>query len=275
MNFIVNEQIELLDFLYKNINKSKNSIKNILKDNTYVNNKKISQFNYMLKKNDIVFIKYNFNNIDIIYEDKEIIVVNKQSNLLTISTQKEKEKTLYHMVSEYVKKQNKNARIFIVHRLDKETSGIVLFSKSEKLKDKLQANWNDIVKLRGYIAIVEGKTPDKGIIKSYLSEDKNGFVYLSNKKEGKLSITEYKKINGNDKYSMLDISIKTGRKHQIRVQLNSIGYPIIGDKKYGVKNNPIKRMALHANRLEILNPINNKIMKFYKDIPNSFKKLLK
>ena len=153
MKYIVNEKMELLEFLYRNINKSKNTIKNILKDNTYVNNKRVSKFNYMLQVNDVVVIKNKINDIEIIYEDKDLIIVNKPANMLTITSLKEKEKTLYHMVSDYVKKTNKNNKIFIVHRLDKETSGIVLFSKSEELKDKLQNNWNNLVKLRGYISI--------------------------------------------------------------------------------------------------------------------------
>lgn len=274
MNFIVKEEIELLDFLYKNINKSKNSVKNILKDNTYVNDKKISKFNYLLKENDIVSIKNKIDDIEIIYEDKDLIVVNKPSNLLTIATNKEKEKTLYHMVSDYIKISNKNNKIFVVHRLDKETSGIVIFSKNEELKEKLQSNWNTLVKLRGYVAIVEGNTKDEGTIKSYLKE-KDMYTYSSNSKDGKLAITHYKKIKSNDKYTMLDINIETGRKNQIRVHLKEMGNLIVGDKKYGSKDNSIKRMALHANKLEFFNPKQKKMMRFEIDIPNSFKKLIK
>lgn len=274
MNFIVKEEIELLEFLYQNINKSKNTIKNILKDNTYVNDKKISKFNYILKENDIVSIKNKIDDIEIIYEDKDLIVVNKPSNLLTIGTNKEKEKTLYHMVSDYIKKVNKNNKIFVVHRLDKDTSGIVVFSKSEKLKEELQKDWNSIVKLRSYIAIVEGNTKDSGTIKSYLKE-KDMYTYSTNNKDGKLAITHYKKMKSNDKYTMLNINIETGRKNQIRVHMKEMGNLIVGDKKYGSKDNSIKRMALHADKLEFINPKNKKIMKFKTDIPNSFKKLIK
>ena len=274
MNFIVKEEIELLEFLYQNMSKSKNTIKNILKDNTYVNDKKISKFNYVLKVNDIVSIKNKIDYIEIIYEDKDLIVVNKPCNLLTIGTVKEKEKTLYHMVSDYIKKVNKNNKIFVVHRLDKDTSGIVVFSKSEKLKEELQKDWNSIVKLRNYIAIVEGSTRDSGTIKSYLKE-KDMYTYSTNNKDGKLAITHYKKIKSNGKYTMLNINIETGRKNQIRVHLKEMGNLIVGDKKYGSKVNSIKRMALHADKLEFFNPKNNKIMKFKTDIPNSFKKLIK
>ena len=186
----------------------------------------------------------------------------------------EKINTLYHKVSQYVKSKNKNNNIFIIHRLDRDTSGVVMFAKSEKIKKLYQNNWNNLVKLRGYIAIVEGKTKDNGTIKSYL-KDKNMYTYVTNSKDGKLAKKNYKKIKNNEKYTMLDINIETGRKNQIRVQLKEIGNIIVGDKKYGSKDNSIKRMALHANRLEFINPKNNKLMKFESSIPNSFKNLIK
>lgn len=261
--------MELLEYLYRNINKSKNTIKNLLKNgNVYVNGKVITKHNYLLKENDKVEIRNKIDNIDIIYEDKDIIVVNKPYNLLTISTLNEKEKTLYHIVSNYVKKTNKNNKIFVVHRLDKDTSGLIVFSKSEKIKNILQDNWDKVN--REYITIVEGITKDKGVIKSYL-EEKNNKVFSSNK--GKLSITEYEKIKSNDKYTMLNINIKTGRKNQIRVHLKEMGNPIVGDKKYGNIDNPIKRMALHAYKLEF--KLNNKEYVFKIDYPNEFNKLIK
>lgn len=258
--------MELLEYLYKNINKSKNTVKNILKNgNVYVNGKVVTKHNYLLKETDIIEVRNKINNIDIIYEDKEIIVVDKPSNMLTISTDKEHDKTLYHIVSSYVKKKNKSNKIFVVHRLDKDTSGLVVFAKNEITKNKLQDNWDKVV--RKYIAIVEGITKDKEILKSYL-EEKNNRVYSS--KSGKLAITEYKKIKNNDKYSLLDINIKTGRKHQIRVQLKDINHPIVGDKKYG---NSSSRMFLHAYKLEFT--LNGKEYKFETEYPNIFKKLIK
>lgn len=273
MKFIVNEQIELREFLYKNIHKSKNSIKTILKDNTYINGKKISKYNYLLKNNDIVEIREKIEDLDIIYEDKNIIVINKKEGLLTVGTEKEKEKTAYHMVSEYLKKKNKNNKTFVIHRLDKETSGIVMFAKNEKIKHLYQEKWNDLVKLRNYIAIVEGKTKEKGVIKSNLNENK--FQMVSSSKNGKLAITEYKKIKSNEKYTLLNVVIKTGRKNQIRVHMKEMENVIVGDKKYGSKENPINRLCLVANKLELINPLTNKIMRFEIDIPNSLKKVIK
>lgn len=210
--------------------------------------------------------------LDIIYEDKEILVVNKPSGVLTISTPKEKEKTLFHEVSDYVKKSNPKAKVFIIHRLDKDTSGIVMFAKNQNVKYSYQNNWDNLVLKRGYVAVVDGLLENKtGVIKSYLKETKTLFVYSSNdKKNGKLAITNYNVIKENNKYSMLDIDIKTGRKNQIRVHLSDINHPILGDKKYGNKKDHVKRLMLHAGELIIINPKSKKKMTFISEAPKSF-----
>ncbi len=209
--------------------------------------------------------------LDIIYEDKSIIVINKPSHLLTISTDNEKEKTLFHKVLMYEKRKNKNNKVFIVHRLDKDTSGLILFAKDEKIKFKLQNNWDKDAR-RGYVAIVHGKTKDKETLKNYLAETKTLQVYVTgDAKKGKLAITEYEKLNENKKLTLLKIKIKTGKKHQIRVQLSNNGNPIVGDKKYGeLKFDPLRRLCLDANYLEIIHPITNKRMVFEKNIPKEF-----
>ena len=215
--------------------------------------------------------------LDIVYEDKNYIVINKPSGILTVSTDKEKEKTLFHKVFVYLKQKNKNNKVFIVHRLDKDTSGIVLFAKSEKLKNQLQNDWDNICKLREYVAVVEGvPNENEKTLKSYLKEDKTLRVYeTKNKKEGKLAITKYSLIANTNKYSLLKINIQTGRKNQIRVQLSAIGNPIIGDKKYNSRSNPIKRLGLHSNKLVIIDPISKNEMVFECDVPNSFISILK
>lgn len=199
--------------------------------------------------------------LKIIYEDKKIIVVDKPAHLLTIATEKEKEKTLYHYVLEYLKCKNKNNRLFIVHRLDKDTSGLVLFAKDEKTKKYFQDNWQDVK--REYIALVEGTfEKKKDTIKSYLMENKFLKTYSTkNKKAGKEAITEYEVIKSNKKISLLRINILTGRKNQIRVHMSDINHPIVGDKKYGSKYNYLKRMALHAYRLSY------KDYEFESDVP--------
>ena len=210
--------------------------------------------------------------LNIVYEDKFIVVVEKPPKLLTISTNNEKERTLFHKVIVYEKAKNKNNKVFIVHRLDKDTSGLVLFAKSERVKKLLQANWNDQVK-RKYLAIVEGKLDkSSGIIKSYLNETKTLKTY-SSKKNGKLAITKYNVLDKNKNYSLLDIEILTGRKNQIRVHMNDIGHPIIGDKKYGAKTNPLGRLGLHAYYLEFNHPITNQKVILECKEPKIFKNL--
>lgn len=213
--------------------------------------------------------------IDIIYEDKDIIVVNKPSGLLTVSTDKEKEKTLFHKVYMYIKKKNKNNKVFIVHRLDKDTSGIVLFAKNESLKIKFQNDWDSLAKERKYVAIVHGTLEkDKGEIISWLKETKTLLTYSSKPGDGKKAITNYRVINCNNNYSLLEIDIKTGRKNQIRVHMKDLNNPIVGDQKYGTKDK-FKRMYLHAYKLSVIHPVTRKLLEFETDIPNEFIKLIK
>lgn len=207
--------------------------------------------------------------LDIIYEDKNILVVNKPPKMLTISDGKTLN-TLYSMAREYVKKQHKSNKIFIVHRLDKDTSGIVLFAKNEQLKKYLQDNWNNIAN-REYIAILEGNLKEKsGIIKQYLLEDKTHKIYVSENKKGEYAETNYNVLNQTKNNTIVKINIKTGKKNQIRVAFASLNHPIIGDKKYGSTTNPIKRLGLHAYKLRI--KINNKEYEFIAKIPLEFNK---
>ena len=211
--------------------------------------------------------------LKILYEDKNIIVVNKPSNLLTVSTNKEKERTLYHRVYEYLKQKNKNNKVFIVHRLDKDTSGIVVFAKNIESKLFLQNNWDKFT--RNYVAVVHGHTKEKDILKNYLMETKTHLTYIVNDKQGKLAITEYEKVLENDKYTMLSINIKTGRKNQIRVQLSNIGNPILGDKKYGNKKDLINNMCLVANTIKFIHPKTKEIIEIDIDIPKNIINLFK
>ena len=211
--------------------------------------------------------------LKILYEDKLIIIISKPSNLLTIGTNKEHNNTLYRKVSEYVKKQHKSNKIFIVHRLDKDTSGIIAFAKTEPVKRILQRNWDKTK--RKYVALVEGKVTKGDTIKNYLAETKTLKTYITNdKKIGKLAITKYKPIKNNKEYTLLDIEILTGRKNQIRVHMGSINHAIVGDKKYNSKKNPIRRMCLHATYLEFTHPITNKKLIIEDKYPNIFDKLI-
>lgn len=280
MKLIVKENSELLTYLYNNLDMSKKKIKSYLTHGLiYINNTKVTKYNYKLVKNTEIFIDTKSKNtmlpLNIIYEDDYIIVVDKPSGLLTISTLKEKEKTLYHYVSMYLKQKNKNNKVFIVHRLDKDTSGVILFAKDQKTKDKLQKNWNELVKRREYRAVVVGKMKKKkDRLVSNLLETKTNLVYISKGERGKQAITNYEVIKENDKYSLLNINIETGRKNQIRVQLASLGNYIVGDSKYGEKNKDFSRLYLHANCLKIFYPMLKKEITFNAEIPKEFKKLI-
>lgn len=276
--YIVKENEILIEFLKKMFsNLSKNSVKSLLhNEKVFVNGNMTTKYNYELNVGDTVEIREKVaKNIDIIYEDKDIIVINKPSGLLTVATEKEKNKTAYHLVMEYLKKKNKNNRIFVIHRLDKDTSGIIMFAKNERAKHLYQDNWNDIVKKRCYYAVIDGKMENKeGTIKSYLKENGN-MVYSVKDRSGKLAITEYKVLKERKNISLLDINLKTGRKNQIRVHMKENKTPILGDLKYGEKSKLINRLALHAYKLELVNPVTKKLLTFEINMPNEFKMLFK
>ena len=272
------EKGELLDtlfILFKDLSKKK--IKNYLKDGgVLVNGKVITKYNMIVKKNDVIELSkinktHKKSNLDIIYEDEYFFVINKPAGLLSISTTKEKEKTAYHLVREFIKNRKKNDKIFVLHRLDKDTSGVLVFVKDNTLKNLLQNNWDKYVKVREYIALVKGNVKDIDDYTCYLKEIGPDKVIVTNKKEGKMAVTSLKTINKNNKYSLVKVNIKTGRRNQIRVVLNYLGNSIVGDKKYGgIKSN---RLYLHASKLTITNPLNNKTYTFESSVPSSFKKV--
>lgn len=209
--------------------------------------------------------------MNIIYEDKELLVIDKEPNLLTIKRDKGNEHNLYNEASTYVKKQYPKNKVFIVNRLDKETSGLVVFAKNQAKKEELQNNWSQVT--REYYCIVEGHLKDKkGVLKDYLAESKTLEVYITkDHKKGKLAITEYEVLKENKDYSLLKINIKTGRRNQIRIQLSNINHPIIGDKKYHSTKNPLKRLGLHAYLIEYQDK--NKKYHFETKYPSSFSKI--
>ena len=280
MKLVVNKDSELLEYLYEHLDMPKKRVKQYLVHGAvYVNEDRVTQYNYPLVAGMKIMIDTNSKNsrnlpFSIIFEDDHLLVVNKPSGLLTIATEKEKERTLYHIVRDYVVSKNPHGRIFIVHRLDRDTSGIVLFAKDEKTKNQLQENWNDYVSLREYTAIVCGHPKEEsGQIVQYLKETKTNLVYVSPREDGKKAITNYSVLKTNDKYSMLKVTIETGRKNQIRVAFASKKMPILGDKKYGEKSK-VNRLYLHANRLKIYYPVIKKDILFETSIPTEFKKMM-
>ena len=280
MKLVVNKDSELLEYLYEHLDMPKKRVKQYLVHGAvYVNEDRVTQYNYPLIAGMKITIDTNSKNsrslpFSIIFEDDHLLVVNKPSGLLTIATEKEKDRTLYHIVRDYVVSKNPHGRIFIVHRLDRDTSGIVLFAKDEKTKNQLQENWNEYVLLREYTAIVTGHPKEEsGQIVQYLKETKTNLVYVSPREDGKKAITNYSVLKTSDKYSMLKVTIETGRKNQIRVAFASKKMPILGDKKYGEKSK-VNRLYLHANRLKLYYPVIKKEILFETSIPTEFKKMM-
>lgn len=283
--YIVKESSLLLEFLLKTFSsQSRNSVKSLLSSRKVsVNGAPVTQYNFELVPKDVVYISTNTikrksrSNLPIIYEDEEIIVINKPSGLLSVASDNEKSATAYRMVADYEQQKDKHNRIFIVHRIDEDTSGVLMFAKNSKLQEALQDNWNDIVTKRGYYAIVEGhmeKATDT--ITSYLKKNAQNMMYSSKKVgDGQLAVTHYKVLKESKDYSLLDVNIDTGRKNQIRVHLGEKGHYIIGDDKYGNPSNPLKRLGLHAYSLELRHPFTNKKLKFFAKIPAEFEYLFK
>lgn len=281
--FKVYRECELLPFLIEKLPAlSRNNVKSILSHHQVaVDGAPISQYDFKLYKEDTVIVSKNKigkrkdESIPIIYEDDEFIVVDKPSGLLSIASDKEKCKTVYRILTDYVQSKDKHNRIFVVHRLDENTSGVLIVAKNGKLRDAMQDNWQDIVKSRGYYAIVEGQMKKKEeTLNDYLKENKNNMMYISDdKKNGKLCITHYKVMNESKDYSLLEIHIDSGRKNQIRVQLGHIGHFVIGDDKYGEPTNPLNRLGLHAYELVFEHPFNKKKYEFHAKMPQEFKKM--
>lgn len=283
--FEVKENERLFDFLKNNLkDKSRNNLKSLLSRHlVLVNGAPVSQFDFEVVKGDIVELASSpikkskqQSKLDIIYEDDEFIAINKPSGLLSVASDKEKVTTAYRLVSDYVKDKDPHNRIFVVHRIDKDTSGVLLFAKNEKLRNALQDDWNLLVKKRLYIAIVEGILDKKeGSITSYLLETKTNIVYSSSHKgDGLKATTHYKVIKDNGGYSLLEILIDTGRKNQIRVHMKDINHPVVGDEKYHKVDSPLKRLGLHAKTLSLKHPFNDKIYTFDVPIPSIFNKFM-
>lgn len=283
-SFTLKKEDTLLSSLISNVaHKTRKTLKAVLRDGQVsVDNLPVTQFDHALVPGQCVEVRWEKDlkerlqsKLDIVHIDEDIVVINKPSGLLTIATDKEKRRTAYSILSNFVKTENPENKIFIIHRIDRETSGLLMFARSEKVKQQIQENWNATISQRTYIGVVEGEVaPTEGTITSWLTESKAFIVYSSQKQElGKKAVTNYRKIMGNSALTMLQINLETGRKHQIRVHMQDLGHPIIGDKKYGSNLNPIKRVGLHAQVLAFTHPTTGKLCRFDSGIPHKFMKL--
>lgn len=276
----------LMPFLIESLPEQKRTkIKEMLKHRQVaVNDVPVTQFDTPVTPQDEVKVNFTrefrvFYNrrMQLVYEDDDIIVVNKGYGLLSMGTDKVKEGTAYSILREYLKWKDPRNKLFIVHRLDQHTSGLMMFAKNEQAKETMQHNWNNMVLNRKYLAVVEGKVePAEGVVKSYLAETSQHEMYSTdNPEEGKLAVTRYKTLKCRNGYTMLEVELDTGRKNQIRVHCKDLGHPIAGDRRYGAKTSPIHRLALHAQTLRFVHPVTRKEMKFETPVPAPFASMVK
>jgi 23S rRNA pseudouridine1911/1915/1917 synthase len=282
--YTVNESMELMKWLIAQFpEKGRNAIKALLSHKQVsIEGKVITQFNHLLKQGQEVVIEWArvveqepMLGLSILYEDADLIIIDKQAGLLSVATEEEKELTAYRQLTEHVRRKEAKSRIFVVHRLDRDTSGVMMFAKSEAIQQKLQNEWRETVSDRVYIAVVEGKVrKNEGTIKSWLTESKTFKMYSSpTPNGGQEAITHYKTLKTSATCSLLEVRLETGRKNQIRVHMEDIRHPIMGDKKYGAVRNTLGRLGLHASILAFTHPATGKAMHFESKIPEKFTRL--
>ncbi len=284
-SYVVDSASQLLEFLIAAMpERKRTAIKSLLAHNQVaVNGTPQRQFDFSLKHGDEVKVNlsrefrtfYN-RRLKLVYEDDDIIVVNKGYGLLSMGNEKVKDETAYNILRDYLKWQDPRNKVFIVHRLDRDTSGLMVFAKTVEAKEKLQHNWNNMVLERKYLAVVEGRPdPSEGEVRSYLAENSRYEVYSTdNPEEGQLAVTRYRTLKSKHGYSLMEVQLDTGRKNQIRVHMKDLGHPITGDRRYGAGSSPIHRMALHAQTLRFVHPITRKDMNFSTPVPAIFRQLL-
>jgi 23S rRNA pseudouridine1911/1915/1917 synthase len=280
--FVVKEASELMIFLLSKMGgMSRTSVKSLLSHRqVMVNDKIVTCHNLALVPQDSIVITSSRGNTElthpklrIIYEDTYLIVVEKKEGLLTVSTGDNDETTAFSILRNYVKKSSPTNRVYTVHRLDRETSGVLMFAKSREIQLALQENWHQVVTRRVYVALVEGRVEkEQDTIVSWLTENEKSLKIHSSEKDngGRQAVTHYRCIKSNEYYSLLEIELETGRKNQIRVHMEGIGHPIVGDRKYGAGISPIGRLGLHARVLEFDHPMSRDIVNFETIVPRNF-----
>lgn len=280
MEFKVEKENTLLPFLLENMqDKSRNTVKSFLTHGQVsVNGCSTTRHNAQLMPGDIVTTTKErtgralvHSMLRIVFEDEHLIVADKRNGLLSIATDKEPRKTAFYILSEHIKRENPLARLFVVHRLDRETSGLIIYAKSQNVQETLQKNWKDMVLDRRYVAVVEGRLPNaEGVIDTLLREDKSRKMWAAHNGDGERAVTSYRVLKVGKEYSLVELSLETGKKNQIRAHLEYINAPIAGDEKYGAQTNPAARVCLHAYRICFIHPATGEKLDFSTGIPRLF-----
>ena len=290
----------LLEFLLRKCNTSRNNVKALLvRKQVLVNGSVVTQYDFPLAKDDEVKLSKKpvregsasksterktprpRVQLKVIYEDDDFIAIDKPAGLLSVESDKETE-CAYGYLLQAMQEGGKNARPFVLHRIDKETSGVLVFAKNVKIHSMLKMRWNELVQTREYFAVAEGIFEQKsGTVTNYLKENVNNIVYSTNDPAGQKAVTHYEVVKENPQglYSLVKVKIDTGRKNQIRVHLKDMEHPIVGDDKYGKKQdgtwvrNPLERLGLHASKLEFIHPVTRELIAINASLPPSFRTL--
>ena len=284
-SYSVTEPATLLPFLLEQVKgKSRNNVKSLLSRRLVaVDGVPVSRFDTPLAPGQQVTIlpvsapRADTLPFPLLYEDEHLIVVNKPAKLLSVATDKEKTRTAYHIVTDYVKSRKVGDRIFVLHRLDRDTSGVLMFARDAETKELFQSRWNEIVTRRGYLAVVEGTPkPDRDTIRSWLIETDTHLSFSGKPgPNAKEAVTSYQVMKTGNGYALLDVSIETGRKNQIRVHMKERGHPVAGDRQYGARTNPIGRLCLHAGELSFVHPATGEPVTFRAKMPRDFNRVFR
>lgn len=281
ITFTAHENTTLLPFLRTCLpNKSRNYVKGVLgRGQVRINGQVCRDFAHPLCAGQQIEIQFhteaaNALPIPLLYEDADMLAVSKPAGMLCVASDNEHENTAYRLVYAYMQRQNKAGRVFVVHRLDRDTSGVLLFAKNEKTKRILQDTWDSLAKRRAYVAVVEGQvTQQQGSVTSWLKQTKTLLVYSSGKEgDGKKATTHFRTLRTGKHYSLLELTLETGRKNQIRVHMQDMGHPVAGDKKYGAATDPLHRLGLHAACLELQHPYTGQLLGLESPVPSIFMK---
>ncbi|MDR2472260.1 MAG: RluA family pseudouridine synthase [Tannerella sp.] len=279
--FTVTQPAPLLEFLLDALkSQSRSSVKSFLHNGQVtVNDVIATQFDLPLAYGNSVAIMrkgrkqidFHHNMMSIVWMDEDLVVINKEEGLLSVSSTPAQKITAYYILSEYFQSLDPHNRLYVLHRLDKGTSGLMMFARTLEAQHTLRDNWHSMITSREYIAVVEGAPPQmRDTIVTYLNENKRMKVYCTDPQHGKQAITHYEMINQGSGYSMLRLMLETGRKNQIRAQMEYLGCPVCGDPKYGSRTDPCGRLMLHASRLNFIHPRSGEEMKFELNAPEDF-----
>ena len=285
LTFKVNEDMELLAFLMKAMNGiSRNRAKALLVNRlVLVDNVITTHALAKLRPGQVVQLdrskqkmSFKSNDLGVVYEDPYLLVIDKRAGLLSMSNNT-RQQTVQSVLNRYLEKGGSRCTSHLVHRLDRDTSGLMVYAKDVKTQRSLIEGWQQLVTDRRYVALVSGELEEsKGVIRSWLTEDKH-FVTHSSPVDngGKYAVTHYNVLRSANGYSLVELELETGRKNQIRVHLSDLGHPIVGDFKYGSSDESLQRLGLHAYLLAFRHPVTGKFMRFETPVPESFERVLR